>query len=351
MTLAAFEANSSTYAPPSSGAGLRLHDRSDEELDGLSFGVICLARDGVIRRYNLAEARFARLDRAQVLGRHFFQEIAPCTATPGFQGKVDAFLAAGSRSSERFEYVFHFRFGAQLVDVELVSSANPDEIYICINRRKSSPLSEDVPSEILAAAQSDLAPNETELGVLRDEDGRRRVRLSPIVFEALAHALDDEHWATVCDGWGFSWGRLATVDIETEVILSLDSLLRDLPMSTAVDTVVRYLRREGWGQLTVDFAPARQGLMVLELERNALAEALGAATAPRCHLLSGFFRAIFSHLAGRRVQVGEVSCRTQGADRCTFAVAGARRADQLAAALAEASGDMAVLLASMGRAR
>lgn len=54
---------------PSSTADL--DNLSDAALDELPYGVICLRRDGTILRYNLAEARLARLDRAVVLGRRF----------------------------------------------------------------------------------------------------------------------------------------------------------------------------------------------------------------------------------------------------------------------------------------
>lgn len=88
---------------------------SDAELDALPFGVICLDREGRVLRYNLAEARMARLDRAQVVGKHFFRRIAPCTATPEFEGRVQAFFA-GSQPLERFSYLFDFKFGAQQVE-------------------------------------------------------------------------------------------------------------------------------------------------------------------------------------------------------------------------------------------
>lgn len=59
----------------------------DAQLDDLRFGVICLDAQGTILRYNLAEARLARLDRSKVVGRDFFRRIAPCTATPEFEGR------------------------------------------------------------------------------------------------------------------------------------------------------------------------------------------------------------------------------------------------------------------------
>ena len=72
----------------------RVPTLSEEELDALQFGVICLDREGKILRYNLAESRLARLDRAQVLGKNFFRRVAPCTATPEFEGRVRAFCSS-----------------------------------------------------------------------------------------------------------------------------------------------------------------------------------------------------------------------------------------------------------------
>lgn len=59
----------------------RLNALGDEELDALPFGVISLDVEGRIARYNMADARFARLDRGQVVGRSFFGEVARCTDT------------------------------------------------------------------------------------------------------------------------------------------------------------------------------------------------------------------------------------------------------------------------------
>lgn len=60
---------------------LRADAHSAEDLDQHPYGIICLDAGGRILRYNLAEARFARLDRASVLGKRFFGQAAPCTAT------------------------------------------------------------------------------------------------------------------------------------------------------------------------------------------------------------------------------------------------------------------------------
>ena len=90
----------------------------DVELDQLPFGVICLAADGLILRYNLAEARLARLDPTTVVGRNFFTDVAPCTNTDEFYGRFRRVVERKANEAN-FRYIFDFKFGAQDVDVEV----------------------------------------------------------------------------------------------------------------------------------------------------------------------------------------------------------------------------------------
>ena len=332
---------------------LALPAMTDDELDVLPFGVILLDRAGIIRRYNLAEARFARLDRTQVLGKSFFDKVAPCTATPDFQGRVVDFARDGNRlPTLKFPYVFDFRFGAQEVEVELVRSRDPNELFVCINRRRFLPRRTNVPSVKVAPAQQELAPLEAKLGVMRDDNQRRVVHLTPIFFEALRAAWDTSspEWAAFGETWGSAWRRRAVVDLETEVLEAFDRLLRELPMVTVVEVVASHLRKQGWGQLGVDFGPSKRGVFLLQLQRNAYAESLGTAKAPQCQLFGGFFQAIFSHLANKRLVAREARCIAQGHPHCEFVVGSATRAQAIDAALASSAGDIARLLSLLGEA-
>ncbi|MEZ4441563.1 MAG: V4R domain-containing protein [Polyangiaceae bacterium] len=323
---------------------MELHDRSDQELDTLPFGVIGLTRSGRILRYNLAEARFARLDRAQVLGRAFYEEVAPCCATPEFKGRIDALFGSEEQWQLKFDYVFDFRFGAQLVDVEVIKSPDPNLVYVCINRRSLRPSRSSVPPRMLAAEQAQLAPRESELAVRRDALARRCLDLHPVFLEAFHSVVGTEpHAAVLLGEWGVAWGRRMVIEMETEVMAARDAVLRELTMEDAIGCLVDRVQQEGWGRLSADFAWAPQGAFVVELERNALAEALPRGDEPRCHLLAGYLSAFFSHIASRRLVVGEASCIAAGADRCRFVVVGPRRGEALARAIEEAGGNMAAL--------
>ncbi|MEF3067524.1 PAS domain-containing protein [Pandoraea apista] len=47
-------------------------------LDALPFGVIGFTSDAIVTTYNATESRNAGLSPQRVLGKHFFEEVAPC---------------------------------------------------------------------------------------------------------------------------------------------------------------------------------------------------------------------------------------------------------------------------------
>lgn len=331
---------------------LTLDERSDEELDTLPYGVITLDAVGTILQYNLAESRLARLDRTQVVGKNFFRQVAPCTATAEFEGRVRDFVRPDNTERvTRFDYLFDFKFGAQQVGVELVRSRVQGRVLLLINRRQFFPARREVPQELKAPLQQELAPNEQGQGVLRDAVQRRAVNASPLFFASLRSTFDrvaPRSWGMFCAEWGFRWGRLATVDFEADTLEKHSRSLRELPIKQAVETVARTLQRQGWGQLSVDFATGRaSGAFVLTLERSALAEAMGRSEEPRCHLLSGYFRALFSHLAQKLLVVREAACAAQGHARCTFIVVAHVRKAQLESAIEASGGDVARALQAL----
>ncbi|REE23180.1 photoactive yellow protein [Paraburkholderia sp. BL27I4N3] len=49
-----------------------------EHLDALPFGLIGIAPDAIVTLYNATESKNAGLRPESVLGKHFFEEVAPC---------------------------------------------------------------------------------------------------------------------------------------------------------------------------------------------------------------------------------------------------------------------------------
>ncbi len=338
-------------APESSSpTSLDLHAKSDEELDLLPYGVIALDRSGTVVRYNRVEARLARLDRALVLGKSFFRTIAPCAATPEFEGRFRKFVDdPGGPSRVRFQYVFNFRFGAQEVDVDLVRSSSPDHVYIQVGRRafRQQAVREVPGGELDGIAVAELAPGESKQGVVRDALERRNLVVDASFLDALFATFAREPRRSLED-LGVAYGRRLAIDLEAEAGESFDAGLRDLPVVTLVELMAQLLRRQGWGSLTADLRPARSGVITFALERSVLAEAPGSLGGKRCALTSGMLRALLSYVAARPMAVRETRCAAEGASECTFVAAGAGRDDVLADAIASSDGDLAAVLAALG---
>ncbi|MEO0491984.1 MAG: PAS domain-containing protein [Actinomycetota bacterium] len=56
----------------------KLDELGPEGYDHTSFGVVALDNDLVCVAYNATEQEYAGLDPERVIGRHFFEEVAPC---------------------------------------------------------------------------------------------------------------------------------------------------------------------------------------------------------------------------------------------------------------------------------
>lgn len=335
---------------------------SDAELDTLPLGVIALDDDGTVLRYNLYESRLARLDRNQVVGLNFFNDVAPCTRTEAFEGRFRAFTAApGQGRSERFEFVFDFSFGAQEVVVELIRAATARRCYLLINRTLIAAPRTAIPVEQLAAKQRDLAPEEERRGVLRDDLERRFLDAPAHLFAALRATCDrlaPEMWQIFASEWGVQWGRRAAVDLDAAVLENGGRSLRELPMRELAGLVSGYLAERGWGALSFDFSTVAEGVLLADLERSALAEA--APRPPRgdgvpghdlaCHLVAGCLSGILSAVAGRRLDAREVACVAGGAPRCSLVVVAHERRAALDAALGEGTRGATLIRVALRRA-
>jgi photoactive yellow protein len=340
----------------------RVDDLSDAELDALSFGVIALDEEGTVLRYNLYESRLARLDRNQVVGRNFFDDVAHCARTEAFQGRFRAFTRDGVEAQvERFDFVFDFKFGAQNVVIELIRAADAPRWYLFVNRTSVAPPRPSFPVEMLAAQQSDLAPDEDRQGVLRDELERRIVDAPAPFFAALRATCDrlaPETWHLFATEWGVQWGRRTAVDLEASVLESGGRSLREIPMREVARLVSAYLSERGWGSPSFDFALTNEGLLVIDLARSALAEAAPRAprtgSAPRedlaCHIVAGCLAGILSSVAGRRLAAREVACVAGGAHHCSIVVVAHERRAAVDAALGEGGRGVESIRAALRRA-
>ncbi len=69
---------------------------SDEERDALPYGVIKLDARGVVHGYSATEAQQSGRKKRPTVGLDFFNEVAPCMASPAMRGRVEAAAARGT---------------------------------------------------------------------------------------------------------------------------------------------------------------------------------------------------------------------------------------------------------------
>jgi len=90
---------------------------SPTEADALPYGLIVLDRQGIVRRYNDAESRLSGLDPRRVLGRSFFDRVAPCTRVTRLGELYRRMVETGEPTSVQLDFVFRFGNGERPVHI------------------------------------------------------------------------------------------------------------------------------------------------------------------------------------------------------------------------------------------
>lgn len=101
-----------------------------EELDGLPFGVIGFAPDGLVETYSAAEGRMAGLTPERVRGKHLFTCVAPC---------MNNFMVAHRFEQEAeldqtIDYVLTLRMRPTPVKIRMLKSAAAERRFLLIQR-------------------------------------------------------------------------------------------------------------------------------------------------------------------------------------------------------------------------
>nr|WP_313980486.1 photoactive yellow protein [Iodidimonas nitroreducens] len=103
------------------------------EIDKLAFGAIQLDKNGTVIQYNAAEGEITGRDPSAVLGKNFFKDVAPCTATPEFEGKFKKGVAAGDLNV-MFEYIFDYQMQPTKVKVHMKKALMGDSYWVFVKR-------------------------------------------------------------------------------------------------------------------------------------------------------------------------------------------------------------------------
>jgi len=110
----------------------RLKTLSDAALDALEFGVVRMTPSGDVVSYNRWESERAGLAPASVIGRNFFEAVAPCT---------NNFMVAERFMSEPeldaiIDYTFTFRLRPTKVKLRLLRSNDAAHNHLLVDWRR-----------------------------------------------------------------------------------------------------------------------------------------------------------------------------------------------------------------------
>jgi len=100
-------------------------------VDSAPFGVIAMAEDGMVTGYNLAESRLSGLTSANVIGRHFFSGVAPCTNNfmVAYRFETEPVLDAV------IDYVFTLGMQPTKVRLRLLKQPGRRCMYLLVDRK------------------------------------------------------------------------------------------------------------------------------------------------------------------------------------------------------------------------
>ena len=109
----------------------RITRMDEKELDRLPIGAIRLDRTGRSLSFNAHEASLTGRDPQKVIGKNFFEEVAPCTNVQSFAGRFREGIERGSLHAV-FPYRFDFQMAPREVTVTLFYSKGTDTAWVFV---------------------------------------------------------------------------------------------------------------------------------------------------------------------------------------------------------------------------
>ncbi len=110
----------------------RLDAMTEAELDALPIGAIRVDADGRILYYSRAQASLTGRAPQQVLGRHFFRDVAPCTAVPEFYGRFRRGVLTGALNTS-FEFIYDFAMQPVRVRIHMRDAERAGEYWVIVS--------------------------------------------------------------------------------------------------------------------------------------------------------------------------------------------------------------------------
>ncbi len=107
-----------------------LESASREQVDAAAFGVIAMDETDAVTVYNRFESERAGLSVERVLGKAFFEVVAPCTNNALVRGRF-----SGGDLDEVIDYVFTLRMRVTPVRLRLIQQPTTGRRYILVQPR------------------------------------------------------------------------------------------------------------------------------------------------------------------------------------------------------------------------
>lgn len=111
--------------------GIIVDDLDKTQIDAHPFGVIQLDTSGKILAYNTYEEQLAGLRREDVIGKHFFFEVAPCTKVRAFYGRFLDGVALKALNAT-FGFVFPLPQGPRQVEITMWYRERDETIWLLV---------------------------------------------------------------------------------------------------------------------------------------------------------------------------------------------------------------------------
>ena len=111
----------------------KLAKMNEQDIDQLAFGAIELDANGVILKYNMQEGSITGRTPKDVIGKNFFEEVAPCTKTPKFHGAFRDGVKANNLSA-MFEYEFDYKMTPTKVKVHMKKALTGNTYWVFVKR-------------------------------------------------------------------------------------------------------------------------------------------------------------------------------------------------------------------------
>ncbi|MEE4117599.1 MAG: photoactive yellow protein [Paracoccaceae bacterium] len=107
--------------------------REPQRVEKLAFGAVLLDRSGKVVKYNQAEGLIAGRDPSEVVGKDFFNEIAPCAKGKRFHGEFLKFHQTG-QVNVMFDYKFDYKGANVGVKIHLKSQPDGQHCWMFVKR-------------------------------------------------------------------------------------------------------------------------------------------------------------------------------------------------------------------------